>query len=276
MSSTYLDRYLRGDYVEVWEELVALGADVCDVSSPVAADALAVARETMRRARYNIVLLLRRLYEVGYRFGYSWCTEDAQAFLARELTPPPPIEEAGPDIILQMDALEEAIGGPLPLSLRAWYEQVGTVNFVGTYPVDDPRDPEGFTHWQQVKAADSQQFTVAHYSTVQAQRSCQHNLDPLWIYPFAFSRDLLEGSARREWVIAPDEYYKLGEPGGGYYSILLPNMGADARVEYEWHHTMFVDYLRTCFHWGGFPGLECKRRRPEKELAFLTQDLLPL
>jgi len=272
--TTYLDRYLQGECIEVWDELVALGSAVYDDGSPVAMDALAVARETMRRARHNIVLLLRRLYEVGYRFGYSWCSADAREFFERELVPPPPIDEPDPDIAVQLDTLEATIG-PLPLSLRAWYEQIGAVNFVGAYPVDDPTDPEGFAHWEQVKADEKQRFTQS-YSAIQAERPCHHDLDPLWVYPFAYSRDLLEGSVRLEWVIAPDEYFKLGQPGGGYYSIVLPNANADARVDYEWHNMTFVGYLRTCFRWGGFPGLECKRRRPEQKLAFLTHDLLPI
>src|SRR6476646_4648912 len=143
--TTYLDRYLQGECIEVWDELVALGSAVYDDGSPVAMDALAVARETMRRGRHNIVLLLRRLYEVGYRFGYSWCSADAREFFERELVPPPPIDEPDPDIAVQLDTLDATIG-PLPLSLRAWYEQIGAVNFVGAYPVDDPTDPEGFAH----------------------------------------------------------------------------------------------------------------------------------
>jgi hypothetical protein len=78
--ASYLDRYLRGECIEVWEELVGLGLAVHNTGSAVAVDALAVARETIGRARYNIVLLLRRLHEVGYRFGYSWCSVEAQAF----------------------------------------------------------------------------------------------------------------------------------------------------------------------------------------------------
>jgi hypothetical protein len=35
--------------------------------------------------------------------------------------------------------------------------------------------------------------------------------------------------------------------------------------------------MRTVgFKWGGFSGLECKRWRPEKELAYLTERLLPI
>ena len=37
-----------------------------------------------------------------------------------------------------------------------------------------------------------------------------------------------------------------------------------------------VDYLRIAFRWGGFPGWEGQQKRPEQELKFLTDGLLPI
>ena len=62
----FLDRYLAGEYVAVWDELVALGPRVRH--SRCEADATAVAAETMRRARHNVQLLLQRLDAIEYRF----------------------------------------------------------------------------------------------------------------------------------------------------------------------------------------------------------------
>ncbi|MGZ3680587.1 MAG: hypothetical protein ACXWQR_18930 [Ktedonobacterales bacterium] len=143
------------------------------------------------------------------------------------------------------------------------------------YPVDDLTDPEGFAHWEQVKAL-GRPVSTHEWAATQAARPCRHDLDPLWVYPFTYARDFLEGSTTPELAVAPDEYFKLGEPGGGYYTIALPNASADARVDYEWHDMTFVNYLRICFRWGGFPGLECKQQRPEKELTFLTEGLFPI
>jgi len=36
----------------------------------------------------------------------------------------------------------------------------------------------------------------------------------------------------------------------------VPDPAADARVLNERHHLLFVDYLRLCFRFGGFPGYE--------------------
>lgn len=45
---SYLDRYLEGEYVEVWAELVGLGSAIQD--EPIRSDAVAVANEMMKRA----------------------------------------------------------------------------------------------------------------------------------------------------------------------------------------------------------------------------------
>ena len=65
---TFLDRYLTGDRIGVWNEFVALGEAVRRRKA-LLADAEAVAEETMRRARCNIELLISRLAGMGYRFA---------------------------------------------------------------------------------------------------------------------------------------------------------------------------------------------------------------
>jgi hypothetical protein len=59
----FVDRYAHGDRERVWEELVALGEQVR--AEPLYSDALAVARETMRRVRHNIEQLIPRLATIG-------------------------------------------------------------------------------------------------------------------------------------------------------------------------------------------------------------------
>jgi len=61
-----LRRYLAGEHEAVWAEMMALGPRVREASS--IDDAWAVARETMRRARHNVELLIRRLDQIGYQF----------------------------------------------------------------------------------------------------------------------------------------------------------------------------------------------------------------
>jgi hypothetical protein len=63
------DRYVAGQHTAVWSELMAQRAAVR--SEPLAADALAVAYETMSRVEQNIRALVLRLGEIGYKFTTS-------------------------------------------------------------------------------------------------------------------------------------------------------------------------------------------------------------
>jgi hypothetical protein len=84
---------------------------------PVYSDAKAVAEETMRRARHNLDLLVPRLQKLGFAFRYP-----------KEVYRPPTKET-----LRDLNKFEKKVG-PVPLSLRAWAEIVGTVNLMGTYP----------------------------------------------------------------------------------------------------------------------------------------------
>jgi hypothetical protein len=77
-------------------------------------------------------------------------------------------------------------------------------------------------------------------------------------------------------VIGPDSFHKGGQSGGPSYCILLPNTAADALLLYERHHTTFVNYLRICFRWGGFPGFELLGHAREEVVRELTPNLLPI
>jgi hypothetical protein len=63
----FLDRYQRGEQVEVWAELVAVGAAVRE--PPLDQAAIAVATAMMRRVRHNLALLITRLHMLNYRFA---------------------------------------------------------------------------------------------------------------------------------------------------------------------------------------------------------------
>ena len=82
------------------------------------------------------------------------------------------------------------------------------------------------------------------------------------------------------WEISADAQTKAdiltGEQAEDFYTVQLPNAAADAGLEGEVHNITFVEYLRLSFQWGGFPGWEKYEDRPEKELAFLREGLLPL
>jgi hypothetical protein len=142
--------------------------------------------------------------------------------------------------------------GPLPLSLRAWYAVVGAVNLMGHHPKWDDR------------AADP----LVVFSVELAAQEYQDWR--LW-------RDE-DGAAAGSFsiTIAPGRLEKAGGEGGPLSRIQLPDIAADAPLIGDWDGTTFVDYLRACFRWGGFPGFARLTDPPRRDLAHLTRDLLPL
>src|SRR5258707_11608280 len=127
----FLERYEQGDHTAVWDDLRALGDQIRQPA--LYADALAVARATMQRVRHNLERLIPRLQRLDYAFG-ARCFDDmspAAAAAARRQAPvyAPP----APTAPAQLAELERLVG-PLPLSLHAFYEVVGSVNLVGRFP----------------------------------------------------------------------------------------------------------------------------------------------
>jgi hypothetical protein len=350
--TSYLERYRAGEHEAVWKELTALGPRVFE--APVHEDALSVARETMRRVRHNVELLIERLEARGYRFADSVSAaeeqvsglntidslsslmtafaasrgggpnvhaqnvmerlaatqakfapmldtirEQASAAASASRKPPlqdervygPPTAEA-PALIAQ---LERAAGGPLPLSLRAWYEEVGSVSLRGSDPVlnpgsgDQPRRNavESFAQYLSVPRERAPGESLSDwYARLQGRRPQMTALpqrdenslpDPLVVYPIDILLGQLsdrEEDEEAELALAPDDLHKADISGDAYY-VTLPEARADFRFG-DWHKADFVDYLRAVFRWGGFPGWERAPNPPRAEIAALTEGLLPI
>jgi hypothetical protein len=223
-----LSRYLRGEHGPVWNQLrsyEALGGDLLE-------EARAVATETMRRVASNANVLAERLATLGWAPLYSelWTrprTEDREV----------------------MRRIEETTGAPLPVSLRAFWEVVGGINFVWDYERGDAPD----------LGIDLP----------------MDEMDPLCVdAPGEAMRLFDEWADRRSGVdrelagpfnldLAPDYLHKANTSGGAPYQIALPFFGADPVFANEAHELPFVDYLRLCFHWAGFPLLEGYADRPD-------------
>lgn len=224
--ATYLERYLAGEREAVWEELTAFGAAIRE--EPLFADAQAVARETMRRVRHNIELLIPRLRALGYRFGeiphaYGWEEWEREFTKAYPVFQPPPPDTAG-----RLDDLEQRVG-VVPLSLRAFYLEIGGVNLVGT----DPWAGGGIYY------------------------------DPLFVQPLATlpewpveEEDLEPGQeSATDLILSPDASTKYNTSGADSYMMTVPNASIDGVFDI-YKKTTFVEYLRASLHSGGLSGLE--------------------
>jgi len=219
-----LEGYAAGDHQQVWSDLMALGDAVRQ--DPHAADALAVAYETMERVSANVRTVRRRLDEIRYRFRWP-----------KQAHEPPPRDAAK-----RLQRLQQG-RRTLPLSLRAFYEVVGAVNFMGLDPHSGPDD-----------------------SLVLA--------DPLVVFGFEEAFDELDEDERGFISIAPDDLHKADTSGGDPYEIAVPDLRADGELLNERHGLLFVDYLRLCFRFGGFPGFDGADARPAA-IDRLTADLVP-
>jgi hypothetical protein len=239
----WLERYQAGEREAVWAELVVLGPSVRE---PYLIDqAVEVARETMARARQNIEELHWRLQKVGYEFH-----DPAGAYL-------PP----APGVRRRLDRQESKIG-PIPLSLRAFYEVVGTVD-----------------------------FTQSRAQLVQYQRPERESApellylgeyDPLVVGPLGEQPE--PWSEAGHYFLACDEFHKANYSGGENYCVALPDARADFPISGMYGiDEFFVPYLRATFTGGGFRGRirdlgdRCVKDLPNLALtAKLADDLLPI
>jgi hypothetical protein len=215
----YLKRYHNGEYQQVWGDLQALGHVVRQ--EPHYSEAREVAAETMRRVRRNCERIASRLRSLGYAFD-TYPDGTRRSYTPEPLAPP---SEATLADIAEL----EAQAGPLPLSLTAFWHEVGSVDFVGMHP------------------------------------SWPAGLDPLVVDPpegslsFLYDEEGDEEIADSGWFagLAPDDLHKDNTSGGDPYGLKLPDPSADFMLMYERHELLFVPYLRMAIlRWGGFPGLE--------------------
>ncbi len=232
----YLERYANGEHEQVWAELQAMGPAVR--SEPLYGEAREVANETMRRVRRNCERIIERLRSLGYKFGFY-----PNGTLGEYLPPPlvPPDSASRSD----METLDKAMG-PLPISLVAFWEQVGSVNLIGLL-ASWPKD-----------------------------------LDPLFVDPPAAGVSeldevefQLEVSDHFEASLAPDVFHKDNVSGGAPYGVKLPDGAMDFLFRNERHELLFVPYLRLAIlRYGGFPGLE-GRSEGFAPLPLLVEGLEP-
>jgi hypothetical protein len=108
---TLLDRYIAGEHIAVWQELVEMGPGAQE-------DAIAqeIALVTMRRVQRNVELVIERLKTERWPFSSS----DVYPICA------PPHQ----DTPNQINELERRLNGPIPLALKAFWSVVGTVSLM--------------------------------------------------------------------------------------------------------------------------------------------------
>ena len=193
--------------------------------------------------------------------------------------------EARPRPAAQLRELEDHVG-ILPLSVRAWYEVGGGVNLVGVHPgwvqlIAEAGLVEA-TFWER----GFWELGGGHAAfDPEAGRHPMLQLEPLLINalgghgPFGtdvlFSHPVADGRYSLALMPNMQNAYLEQAQDGFEFAIEVPCACADAPLLYERHETTFVNYLRICLRWAGFPGWERLPVRPERDITLLTEGLVP-
>jgi hypothetical protein len=185
---------------------------------PKRADILAM-RRALVAARKNLERIVAELRALGYAF-------DAKVPLGK----PAPMKT--------VRAIEKAVGGPLPLSLRTAFTVIGACDLTGSFP-GHPRSLE------------SDAFVL-----VDAREALEEALE------------MGGGEAQVSLALAPDAVAKAGF-SGGREEMLVPDASLDAPIVGVPGEPLLLGRLREVFGYGGFPGLKAAKG----ELGAIVQRL---
>ncbi|TND07828.1 MAG: hypothetical protein FD123_2818 [Bacteroidetes bacterium] len=229
---TLYDRYINGQRKEVYQDIYALGQDAFLPEN--LADIEKVMTETFQRVAYNLDIIYAELKNVNYLFK----TEPKYNFEK-------PLHKPLPETGSLLDELDNAVKpfGFVPLSLKHFYKIVGGVNFAWDY-----ENNENFM-WKmadpiQIASLDAVVETVTEKSW---REDIQQYVD-----------DETSGTAFLD--LAADDLHKDNVSGGQVYAIQITSQPSiDSNFLNEPNNTTFINYLRICFEYCGFPGIA----RPE-------------
>lgn len=128
--------------------------------------------------------------------------------------------------------------GYIPLSLKYFYKIVGGVNFAWDYDKDEN------IRWQ---LADPIQIANLEFLFDEIE-------DEGWQ---EYSQECLENGDYVSLGLSADDLHKDNISGGSPYSIeITAKPSIDSLFLYECHETTFINYLRICFAYCGFPAID--------------------
>jgi hypothetical protein len=225
---TLYDRYINGETEQVYQDIYALGHDAFLPANLT--DIEKVLTETFRRVAFNLDIIYEELKSINYLFK----TEPDYNF---EKPLHKPLHDT--DILLQQ--LDKAVKpfGFVPLSLKYFYKIVGGVNFVWDYETSEDfmwemADPIQIASLDAVIEAVTEEWW---------QEDMQQYVDDE-----DFGHAFID--------LAADDLHKDNTSGGQAYSIQITKTPSiDSNFMNEPNDTTFINYLRICFEYCGFPSV---------------------
>lgn len=224
----FYERYINGQTKQVYQDIYDLGQKAfLPENLP---DIEKVLTETFQRVAYNLDIIYAELKTINYLFK----TEPKYNFEK-------PLHKPLPDTDILLEKLYQAVKpfGFVPLSIICFYKIVGGVNFVWDFEAN-----ENFM-WDMADPiqVDSIDALVEIVTEKWWQEDIQQYVD-----------DENFGCAFLD--LAADDFHKDNVSGGQAYAIqITKEPSVDSGFMNERHDTTFIDYLRICFEYCGFPGI---------------------
>ena len=239
LSMTLYDRYIKGQTEEVYQDIAALKqtaflpGNIREIEK--------VLTETFHRVAYNLDIIYSELQNINYLFK----TEFEYNFQR-------PLHKPLSDTESLLTVLDKAVEsyGFVPLSLKFFYRIVGGVNFGWDYETS-----KDFM-WRM--ADPIQVASLDDLVNEVTDDDWKENMEDY------FSDDK-DGTVFLE--LAADDLHKDNVSGGPPYSLdITKSPSIDSKFRNEPNETTFINYLRICFKYCGFPGLA----RPDTKNDYQT------
>jgi hypothetical protein len=224
---SFYDRYRNGETEGVYADIEKLGEEA--FSPNYYSDVEKVLIETFQRVSFNLDVIYKALKDIEYVFWKDKSGND-EALLK-------PFSNT--DELLNILEQNIELVGKLPVSMKMFYQIVGSCNFAWNYQ-DDPN-----ILWEM---ADPIQVTPI--TDCVSQVTDQYWLEEMeeYIQDNDFGFAFLDLSA--------DDLHKDNVSGGAPYALQLnKEKSIDSKFLNESNDTTFINYLRICFENCGFPGM---------------------
>jgi hypothetical protein len=214
---TLLTRYKNGETITVWNEIEKMGSEA--FKPHIYPEVEQVLDETFKRVRHNLAVIEVELIKMNYQFNASNALNK-------------PLNNIG-TLLTKLDKMVKPFGY-VPVSLKKFYQIVGSCNFSWDYENNDD------FMWQYadpilIDSLDEVIYAMKDMDWREMMRDNITDGEPIYI------------------ELAPDVYHKDNVSGGMPYSIEITKPPSiDSLFLFEKHETTFVNYLRICFDNCGF------------------------